>query len=439
MIEAPSAMLAASDAPAGTRSGRSGRISLRRLQHATLWLFVFAGAYVFIEPSAYEVLFPLAFIVTALAGMRLPTRAMPLIILLTLFNIGGGLSLVPYLDDSRSVTFVLVSIYLAITAVYFAALLTEEGMARLAVVRSALIWSAWFCGLAGVLGYFDIAGLGGLFTEYGRASGTFKDPNVLGPYLVLPLIYIVQGFLERRTGFIKTLAVLSVPLAALFLTFSRGAWADLVLALILLFGLTFVTGPRPGIRLRVMIYAGACVVALLALLAVALSIDEIRQIFEERATLAQSYDVGATGRFGNQLRSIPLLLSNLNGLGPLRFHVYFGADPHNVYINAFASYGWLGGLSYLALIVATWVVGWRTVFRRGPFQSHAIAIWSALAAMTIQGYQIDTDHWRHFYLMLGLIWGIASAAHLSEAGRSRRIPAPALPRHPALPPPSGSA
>jgi hypothetical protein len=436
MIEAPSAVLAAHDAPAVTRSGRSGRISLRRLQHATLWLFVFAGAYVIIEPSAYEILFPLAFIVTALAGMRLPMRAMPLIIFLTLYNIGGGLALIPYLDDEKSVTFVLISIYLAITAVYFAALLTEEGLTRLAVIRSALIWSAWLCGLAGVLGYFDVAGLGSLFTEYGRASGTFKDPNVLGPYLVLPIVYIVQSFLERRAGFIKTLAVLSVPLAALFLTFSRGAWADLVLGLVLLFGLTFITGPRPGIRLRVMIYAGACVVALLALLAVALSIDEVRQIFEQRATLTQSYDVGATGRFGNQLRSIPLLLSDINGFGPLRFHVHFGADPHNVYINAFASYGWLGGLSYFAMIVATWVVGWRTVFRRGPFQSHAIAIWSALAAMTIQGYQIDTDHWRHFYLMLGLIWGIASAAHLTEPARSTRMPSPALPPRPALPPPS---
>jgi hypothetical protein len=81
-------------------------------------------------------------------------------------------------------------------------------------------------------------------------------------------------------------------------------------------------------------------------------------------------------------------------------------------------------------------VGWRTVFRRGPFQSHAIAIWSALAAMTIQGYQIDTDHWRHFYLMLGLIWGIASAAHLTEPARSTRMPSPALPPRPALPPPS---
>jgi len=436
--EATAAALAGANAQAMPRRAPRRSISLRRLQRAALWLFVFAGAFVFIEPSPYEFLFPIAFIATALAGLRLPARAAPLVLLLTLFNIGGALSLIPYLDDEKSVTFVLISIYLAFTAIYFAALMTEEATARLAVIRSALIWSAWVAGLAGVLGYFNVAGLGDQLTEYGRASGTFKDPNVFGPYLVLPIIFVVQSFLERRAGFVRTLILLSVPLAGLFLSFSRGAWADLAGALILLFGLTFVTSPRPAIRLRVMVYAGACVVALIALLAVALSVDTIRQIFEERATLSQSYDLGVTGRFGNQLRSIPLLLGDINGFGPLRFHVHFGADPHNVYINAFASYGWLGGLSYLALIVATWVVAWHRVFRRGPLQAYAIAVWSTLAPMTVQGFQIDTDHWRHFYLLLGLMWGIAATSLITATPRSARRLAPAPPLHPALPPPSTS-
>ena len=37
-------------------------------------------------------------------------------------------------------------------------------------------------------------------------------------------------------------------------------------------------------------------------------------------------------------------------LGPLHFQKIFGQDPHNVYINAFASYGWLGGISYFLLM-----------------------------------------------------------------------------------------
>ena len=54
-------------------------------------------------------------------------------------------------------------------------------MSHAAYTTGSLI--AAFCG---ILGYFDVAGLGDeIFTHAGRASGTFKDPNVLGSYLIL--------------------------------------------------------------------------------------------------------------------------------------------------------------------------------------------------------------------------------------------------------------
>ncbi|MNL60158.1 hypothetical protein D3C87_1839480 [compost metagenome] len=68
-------------------------------------------------------------------------------------------------------------------------------------------------------------------------------------------------------------------------------------------------------------------------------------------------------------------------------------------------------------MAATCVVGWRLVFRRGPTQLHAIAIWSALFVTILQGLQIDTDHWRHFYLMLGLVWGLAAVRSTGDPSR----------------------
>ena len=105
-----------------------------------------------------------------------------------------------------------------------------------------------------------------------------------------------------------------------------------------------------------------------------------------------------------------------------------GADPHNVYINAFASYGWLGGIAYLALIASTLLLGWRIVFQRTPWQGWSIPIWAALFPQIIQGLQIDTDHWRHFWLMTGLVWGLAAA-------NERWLKA----RHGVKPPPSFSS
>jgi hypothetical protein len=123
-------------------------------------------------------------------------------------------------------------------------------------------------------------------------------------------------------------------------------------------------------------------------------------------SLSQDYDLGETGRFGSQLRSINELIERPNGFGPLRFRFHVPEDPHNVYVNAFASYGWLGGLSYALLIIVTACIGWWTVRARLPTQPHVIAIWATLFIQILQGFQIDTDHWRHFWMMLGLIWGL---------------------------------
>jgi hypothetical protein len=170
----------------------------------------------------------------------------------------------------------------------------------------------------------------------------------------------------------------------------------------------FITAPSAAQRARLVAFSFAGLAFLICGLLVALSFESISDIFAERASLDQSYDQGVQGRFGNQLRSIPLLLESPNGFGPLRFRFYFPEDPHNVYINAFASYGWLGGFAYLTLTFITFQIGFKAMFIRTPWQKETIVIWSALFILMLQGLQIDTDHWRHFYMLLGMGWGLAA-------------------------------
>jgi hypothetical protein len=391
-----------------TPRGRGGLIPLAALQRGVLWLFVVVGCFAVIEPSPYEVMFLVTLFVFLITGLRINQRLIPLVALLLLYNIGGVLSLIPYMSEPESVRFVAVGVYLMLTSFLFAALMADDAHGRLETIRKALIVSAWIAATAGVIGYFNVGGLGPFLTLHGRASATFKDPNVFGPFLVLPVIFLMQSILLRRIGLLAGLALLSVPVLGLFLSFSRGAWGNLVGATAVLFVLTFITAPGAAQRARVIGFGLIIVVAAAAGLAIALSFEVIRDVFVERASLSQSYDVGVQGRFGNQIRSLPMLLEMPNGMGPLRFRTYFPEDPHNTFINAFASYGWLGGFAYLGLFVATMIAGWKVVFRPGPTQAHAIAIWSVLFITLLQGIQIDIDHWRHVYLQLGLLWGLAA-------------------------------
>ena len=51
----------------------------------------------------------------------------------------------------------------------------------------------------------------------------------------------------------------------------------------------------------------------------------------------------------------------------------------------------------------------------------SIALFCAFLTTALQGVQIDTDHWRHFYWMLGLNWGLyaASMGYVARAKLAR--------------------
>ncbi len=404
-------------APADRSAGLNKAVPVASLQRLALWLLVFVSFIAIIEPSPYEVMFVVTAFVFAVTGIRFSRGAAPLMMLLLLYNIGGVTALIPVIHDRDALTFVIISCYLAVTSVFFAGILADDTAARLHTIRRAWVGAAVFASIAGILGYADIGGLGELFSRYGtRASGTFKDPNVLGPFLVPPAVMMIQNYLvgEQRRPLLS-LALLVTILAGIFLSFSRGAWGTAGAAILMTAGLTFLTTRHPRIRARIITLSLLGIVIFALLIAIALSIDSVRSVFEQRFSLDQSYDVGETGRFGNQMRAISRLLTEPLGFGPLRFRFFYPEDPHNVYVNAFASYGWLGGLSYFALMAATIWIGWSMIWKQTPWQSMAIAFWSATFMTILQGVQIDTDHWRHFYLLIGATWGVAIATARYEA------------------------
>jgi hypothetical protein len=403
--------------PAGmARQAPGVRLPARTLERGCLWLFAASGCIVFVEPAPFEVMFVLTLVLFTGAGLRLAAALLPLIGLLLLYNLGGAFALVPVADEPRPIWFVAISFYMAVVAVIVAAIVSDDAAARLAAIRNGWVMGGVVAACAGIAGYFDIGGTANIFTLYTRASGTFKDPNVLGTFLVFPTVALLHDCLtgRQRRWIINGVALL-ILLAGIFLSFSRGAWIVTAGALIMSVGLTFLTTPSAKLRGRLVLLTLAGIGALAMLLVVALQFESIRATFEVRASLNQDYDQGETGRFGNQRRSVPLLLDRPNGMGPLGFREYFPEDPHNTFLNAFASYGWLGGISYAGLIAATLCVGFGAVFRRSRLQQEIIVVWSCLFLLILQGIQIDTDHWRHFYMLLGLTWGLALAARRERA------------------------
>jgi len=406
-------------------------IGVEPLRRWVLWLFIAVSAFAAIEPSPYEAMFFVALIAFAPGGLRFDRAMTPLIVALAIYDAGGLLSLVPFVDESESVTFIAITIYITLTTLFFAGVVAAAPSERMATIRSGYIVAGLIAAVLGILGYFDVAGTGDYFTLYdnSRAMGPFKDPNVYGPFLVPPIVWLCHDLILRQARPFVAAVKLAVLLFGLLLSFSRGAIIDFIASGALLLGLTFLTATSARQSARTVAIAAILIALVGVLVAAALSVPEIRDFALERSSLSEDYDSGAQGRFGNQLRSIPMLLELPFGFGPLRFGHIFPQDPHEVFISAFASFGWVGGLAFLAFIAATLYFGWRLSFRRSSLQPQVVALWSALLPQLLQGVQIDTGHWRHLFLMCGCLYGLAAAERVErKASPPQRTPPQAIPQ-----------
>jgi O-Antigen ligase len=382
------------------------------MQRALVWLVGASGAIVFIEPSPYELTTLAASVIFVATGLRLRLVFMPLLLLLLLINVGYSIGAIPFIDRPEVANWIATSWYMAVTVMFFAMVVADDTEARLDMLRRGLIVGGMIAAVTGIAGYLNLVPGGHeLLTLYERARGTFKDPNVFGAFLILPALFALQSVVSDRLGksFRATIA-LGIMALAILLAFSRAAWGGLAITSGFMLALMVLTSQSRGQRSRIVVMAVVAVIVVVLLLGVLLSFDSIRDMFSQRASFDQSYDEGRFGRFGRHVLGAQMALDLPFGIGPLQFHNYFPEDTHNSYLNAFMSGGWIAGICYPALVFVTVIMGFRHVFVRVPWQRAYLAIFSAFLGTVGEGFVVDTDHWRHFWMMLGAMWGMFAAA-----------------------------
>lgn len=398
------------------------------VSHAALWLAVFLGGFVFIEPSPYE--FFLAALIPAwlLMGLRVPRALSPLVVLMLLFLAGGVLAATQAKDFSTQPIYYAVTAFLAFSSCFFACLVAEE-RSRLDTIIDAWIAAALVTTALGVVGYFGLTGE--LFTKFDRASGGFQDPNVFGPFLILPFVVLVRRALTRPPGaaLVNGLLALAV-LFGIFLSFSRAAWGLAVISVVLMGALLFVTERSTSARMRFVVVLGLGTLAAAALIAVALTLPAVSDLFQDRAQIVHDYDAGHLGRFQRYAVGFNMMLDHPLGIGAIEFGRHFGEDEHDIWLKTLTTYGWLGFAAWLALVAWTLVAAFPLLFRSSPLQAPTQIAYIVFLGHIIIATVIDIDHWRHVFLLFGLLWGAIAAdraatqarlgAHFSRAGQPQR-------------------
>ena len=261
-----------------------------RLLHLLLFTAILGSPFVFIEPSPYEVFVGLLALGALAAGVTIDRKVMPPLFLLLIWNVSGLAALVPVIYDREAVMFMVISFYMAMTAIVFACLFAHDSLRRLEIMRTAYILAGLIAAIIGIVGYFNLVpGAWDNFTLYNRAKATFKDPNVFGPYLILPILFLIQGILIKGFKLRYVAAALTI-LVALLLSFSRAAWAHFIFSAALMVALMFVASPSARFRARLASFSMLTAIGVGVLVAGMLSVGTIGDVFKERASLVQEYE-----------------------------------------------------------------------------------------------------------------------------------------------------
>lgn len=377
---------------------------------------VFLSGFVISEPAPYELWMAGLVGLWFILGLRISRYTFPLLALLITFNVGGILSLTQMKDLADGPMYVAVSTFLALTAVFYAAII-EDSHRRLTLIFNAWTFAAVITSMLGILGYFHAFPGSEVFTLYDRAKGAFQDPNVFGPFLVPPSLYLVHGILtgNLRAAPIKAAALLILALGV-FLSFSRAAWGLFLLTIILLIFVMLLKERSGAFRLRILVLSLAAILMMVASLVIALQFPQVSDLFSTRAQLVQQYDGEHLGRFDRHRIGFTMMMERPLGIGPMVFGTIFPEDEHNIWLKSLTTYGWLGFVSYVGMLFWTFYLGFKNLLKNRPWQPYLMIAWIGVLGHAAIGNVIDIDHWRHVYLLFGVVWGCAAleARHMRD-------------------------
>lgn len=388
-------------------------LSAKAIAAAIVAAAMLMSAIVFSEPAIADAL--MAIVIVAIPTLRVVrfgpvafTNFAMLLVFVALGIVGTGMSV----TFETAIVHQTVTLFLASGAFVLAGYIGADPVRRVTLVFWCYVAACLIATAAAFIGYFNLMPSAyDLFTNYGRARGTFKDPNVYGAALVPAITFAAWIMLREPAKRATIAAFVALPLLiGLLISFSRGAWISTGVSLAILLVLTTITSRRRTDLSRLGVFGMAGIAAASIALFAIFQVEQVRNLFEERASLDQSYDVGPDGRFGGQEKARNLILENPFGIGTHTFRdKYHHEEPHNVYLSMFLNAGWVGGLLYALTVVTTLVIGLRGAMFNGALQGGFVVASAAFAGVAFEGFVIDSDHWRHVFILMACIWGLADA------------------------------
>jgi O-antigen ligase len=131
----------------------------------------------------------------------------------------------------------------------------------------------------------------------------------------------------------------------------------------------------------------------------------------------QAYD---DERFENQQQILRTVGQMPIGIGPGSWNLHhYLHDVHSLFLRTWVEHGHLGLIGLLCFLLAWFFDAGRGMFRSSPYQPIYIVCFAVVLGIMSNSFSIDTVHWRHLFLFLGIPVGLYSY-ELQRAARQDR-------------------
>ncbi|MFU0801342.1 MAG: hypothetical protein ACFWUE_11915 [Xylanivirga thermophila] len=373
-----------------------------------VWIInIFLLSFVLFEPAPCDILFILLFIFGILGGHMDFYRFKGcgvMIVSIVIFAVINTLQLFYIPELEVGIKYFLITLYLILFCLFVFMYVSGGNLKGL---LKAYVLSASLSAILGIAAYAGLFPSVLMYDAY-RIKAFFKDPNVLGPFLVPSVLILMEdmnkGHIIGHSKWAYRLLIV-INLLGIAATFSRGAWGNLIFSVIIYLILN-----RKNIDFKKLNYKSICIH--LAVIAIALCLiwyfgagAGFRAFVYGRMNI-QSYD---TGRFLVQRAGVRLAFVNPFGYGPGQFEYTVinqtGVEfsPHNLYIRVLMENGIVGFVVFIGFLVA---IFYKLILDLKSKSAYGIITPSLLIAILsgimLNSTVIDTLHWRHLWFFLGL-------------------------------------
>lgn len=365
-----------------------------------LFLTMVVSSFVSFEPAPYDLLM-IGFIAFGfLFSFNKITKELVFpIVIVCIFLVSNLISLFFVKEMGGALFFTGITFYLAFTWIALVGMKDYLKPEILNFILKGFLVSACLSAIIGILAYFQLIPSSDEYLLFGRPKALFKDPNVFGPFLVVPTLFAISMTELRGTSNWKKsiyLLLFFLLIAGVLLSFSRAAWGNFVISFTI-----YILGMKKGAigkRIRTILFLA--IVGVPALIYF-IQMPAVEDLFSERLGY-QNYD---NDRFDTQKQAIQSGISNPIGVGGGQAGSVLQYEPHSLYARVFAENGVLGLLSFFLLFLMSTHRVYKSYLQIKSERSvFYLIIFASLIGIGFNSFFVDTLHWRHFWLLLGLAW-----------------------------------